>query len=157
MRVWPTDRETLVLPVSAREVTERLRTATQPPPKRDVLFTPYQADYLFNGRVSEQTFQLSRKITRPNNFLPLVDGAIEATSQGCLVFVRYRLFTATIIFLTFWSVMTTGFAVYLAMHEQLYHYAALSLGVGIINYAVAVLNFRKQVVISRRVIREVLS
>ena len=147
----------MVSPLSAREVARRLQKATQPSPRQDALFTPYQSGYSFNGRVESRSFRLSRKITRPNNFLPFIVGTIEATSQGCLVFVRYRLFTATIILLAFWSVATVGFAVYLAMYERLYHYAALSFGAGVVNYAVAVLNFRKQVVISRRVFRDVLS
>ena len=155
MGVWPTEQETLVLPVSAREVVRRLQKATQPPSTQQLSVLADPSAFLFNGQVKKHSFRLSRKIARPNNFLPFIAGSIEPTSQGCLLFVRYRLFSMTILFLVFWSVVTTGFALYLAVYEQLYHYAALSVGVGVANYVIAVLNFRKQVVISRRLLREV--
>ena len=154
---WPTEQETLVLPELAREVAHRLREATQPSVAQERLSTPNQNAFLFNGQVKKRSFRLSQKITRPNNFLPFITGTIEPTSQGCLLFVRYRLFTMTIAFLVFWLVVTFGFGYFLARYERLYHYAALSVGIGVINYGVAVLNFRKQVVISRRILREVLS
>ena len=63
----------------------------------------------------------------------------------------------TTAFLVFWWAVTLSFAFYLAHYERLYHYAALSAGVGLINYAVALLNFNKQVGISRRLLREVVN
>ncbi len=74
-----------------------------------------------------------------------------------MLFVRYQLFTMTAAFLVFWWVVTLGFAYFLVHYERLYHYAALSVGVGAINYVVALLNFNKQVVISRRLLREVVN
>ena len=153
---WPTEQETLVLPVSAGEAAHRLREATQLSTAREpssVAPNPF----VFNGQVKKRSFRLSRKITRPNNFLPFITGRIEPTSQGCLLFVQYRLFTMTTAFLVFWLLVTFGFGYFLARYEQLYHYAALSAGMGLVNYGVAVLNFKKQVTISRRLLREVVS
>ena len=154
MRGWPTAQETLVSSLSAAEVTRRLRAATLASASRSAV-PPTASTVIFNGQVTKNSFRLSQKIARPNNFLPFISGVIEPTSQGCLLFVQYRLFTMTAAFLVFWWVITLGFAFYLAHYEQLYHYAALSAGVGIVNYAVALLNFNKQVVISRRLLREV--
>lgn len=154
MRGWPTAQETLVSSLSAAEVTRRLRAATLPPVHRSVAW-PVDSPVYFNGQVTENTFHLSQKVTRPNNFLPFITGTIEPTSQGCLLFVRYRLFTMTVAFLAFWGIITLGFGFYLTHYERLHHYAALSVGIGAVNYAVALLNFNKQVVISRRLLREV--
>ncbi len=154
MRGWPTAQETLVSSLSAVEVTRRLRAATLASDPRSAV-SPTASTAVFNGQVAKDSFRLSQKITRPNNFLPFISGVIEPTSQGCLLFVRYRLFTMTTAFLVFWWAVTLSFAFYLAHYERLYHYAALSAGVGLINYAVALLNFNKQVVISRRLLREV--
>ena len=156
MRGWPTAQETLVSSLSAVEVTRRLRAATLASDPRSAV-SPAASTAVFNGQVTKTSFRLSQKITRPNNFLPFISGVIEPTSQGCLLFVRYRLFTMTTAFLVFWWVVTLSFAFYLAHYERLYHYAALSAGVGLINYAVALLNFNKQVVISRRLLREVVN
>ena len=152
---WPAAQETLVSSLSAAEVARRLRAATQSADQR----TKEESgafSVAFNGQVTKDSFRLSQKITRPNNFLPLITGTIEPTSQGCLVFVRYRLFTMTSAFLVFWWVITLSFAFFLARVEGLYHYAALSVGAGAINYLVALLNFKKQVGISRRLLREVI-
>ena len=146
-----------MLSLPARAVTRRLDAVTQRPEAQERLPTASDKSLVFNGRVEERSFRLSRKITRPNNFLPFITGEVEATSHGCLLFIRYRLFTMTIAFLVFWLLVTFGFGVYLARYEQLYHYAALSVGVGVVNYVVALLNFKKQVAISRRLLREVLS
>lgn len=157
MYVWPNEQETLVLSASASEVVHRLLKVTQLPTTREELSQSDSSVTLFNGRVEEHSFRLSQKITRPNNFLPFIVGSIESTSQGCLLFVRYRLFTMTLAFLIFWLITTFGFGWYLAWYERLYHYAALSVGVGLANYGVALLNFRRQVGISRRLLREILS
>ena len=157
MRVWPNEQETLVLPLSAREVTRRLRQVTQPSVAQEGPLQTDPSTFLFNGQVEKHSFRLSQKIARPNNFLPFIIGTLEPTSQGCLLFVQYRLFTMTLAFLVFWLVVSFGFGWYLAWYERLYHYAALSVGVGLVNYMVALLNFRKQVGISRRLLRQVLS
>ena len=142
----------MVLPIRAQEAEQRLRASIQSPTSPSE-----QSDFLFNGRIQGSAFRLSRKITRPNNFIPFITGEIESTSQGCLVFVRYRLFTMTGVFLAFWLVVTFGFGAYLVRYEQQYYYAALSVGVGILNYVVALLNFQKQVGVSRELLRKVLS
>lgn len=151
---WPTEQETLVLPIPARVVARRLREVTR---LREDQEDPSSTRLLFNGAVDQHSFRLSQKITRPNNFLPFITGTIEPTSQGCLLLVRYRLFTMTIIFLLFWLMVTLAFGIYLIRYEQLYHYAALSIGVGVANYVVALLNFRKQVKISRRLLQEAIT
>ncbi|MGB3852157.1 MAG: hypothetical protein WA958_19490 [Tunicatimonas sp.] len=156
MRGWPSAQETLVSSLSAAEVVRRLRATTNAGTRRDAA-SPARSTFVFNGQVDSESFRLSQKITRPNNFLPLISGTIEPTSQGCLLFVRYQLFTMTAAFLVFWWVVTLGFAYFLVHYERLYHYAALSVGVGAINYVVALLNFNKQVVISRRLLREVVN
>lgn len=155
MRAWPGAQETLVSSLKAAEVTRRLRAATLASPQRTVE-VPAASSAIFNGQVTKDSFRLSQKVTRPNNFLPFITGVAEPTSQGCLLFVRYRLFTMTAAFLVFWWVITLSFGFYLAHYERLYHYAALSGGVGAINYVIALLNFNKQVVISRRLLREVI-
>ena len=155
MRGWPTAQETLVSSLSAAEVTRRLRAATLASAAPRTVPPPTASTVVFNGQVTKEAFRLSQRIARPNNFIPFISGVIEPTSQGCLLFVRYRLFTMTAAFLVFWWAVTLSFAFYLAHYERLYHYAALSAGVGMVNYVVALLNFNKQVVISRRLLREV--
>ncbi len=157
MRLWPTESETLVMAVSADQTLKLLRNATQLSAAPKSAVVAHREERFFNGKIDRQSFYLSRKVSRPNNFLPLIVGSIDPTSHGCLVFIHYRLFTATRLFLIFWSVVSAGFAAYLAIYEQLYGYAAFSLIIGIINYLVALLNFQRQVGISQRLLRQVLN
>lgn len=111
---------------------------------------------LFNGWVKKETFKLSRKVSRANNFLPLISGRIERSSMGSIVFIRYRLFVWTLSFLIFWSVITSLFALYFFVYERIYLNAIFSLLLGMANYVIALLNFHKQVRLSSRILHEVL-
>ena len=115
MRAWPNQQETLVLPLPAGEVVQRLQQVTQPSAAQEGPLTAGDSAILFNGQVEKQSFRLSQKIARPNNFLPFIVGTLEPTSQGCLLFVQYRLFTMTLAFLMFWLIVTLGFGAYLAL------------------------------------------
>ncbi len=115
-----------------------------------------EQDFRFNGWVEEGRFRLSRKIRRANNFLPIMSGRIEATSMGSIVFIRYRLFFSTTVFLVFWSAITLLFALYFFVYEQIYINAAVSLLLGVANYVVTIMNFKKEVRISSLSIQEVI-
>ncbi len=154
MYLFPVAYETLVLPYDEREVFRKLWKVTKPSrPEEPVPDVP-EHHFLFNGWVRQDRFRLSRVIVRPNNFLPVLDGKLEGTSKGTLVFLRYHLFFATVVFLVFWSVVTVLVALYFYHFEQIYLYAAISLLSGIANYVIAVLNFKKQVAISSRMFKE---
>ncbi|MGB3586672.1 MAG: hypothetical protein WBA23_09040 [Tunicatimonas sp.] len=152
MRLLPAESETLVLPYSGKEVFERIRRVTRP-------MEPYlplsvqEEDFQFNGVVEADGFRLSRKITRPNSFLSIITGKVESTSKGCLVFLSYKMFSSTLLFIGFWSVLTLLIATYFFVYEKLYGYATVAIVVGLGNYIIALLNFHKQVSISRHLIR----
>jgi len=111
---------------------------------------------MFVGKVKQYGFQLSRRVQRANNYLPLMRGHIESTSLGSIVFIRYRLFLWTFSFLVFWSVLTMIFALYFMVYEEVYVNAIVSLLLGVANYVVAVLNFHRQVKVSSKLLRTVL-
>lgn len=155
-RLFPFVQETIVSSYSAKEVYRRLWVVTLP--GRDAEWEPDvdEKDLLFNGRVQKSHFRISLKVKRANNFLPLLRGSIEDTSRGSIVFIRYRLFIWTLSFLIFWSVLTTFFSIYF-LYEKAYVNAAFSLAMGIANYAISLLNFKKQVRVSSHTLRGVLS
>lgn len=155
--LFPFIQETVVSSYNAEEVYRRLWSVTEPDVDEEWEPDVDEEDLLFNGRVDKDRFRLSRKVKRANNFLPLMRGSIEATSMGSIVFIRYRLFIWTLSFLIFWSVLTTLFALYFLIYEKIYINAAFSFLIGLANYVIAVLNFRKQVRISSSALREVLA
>lgn len=151
----PVQRETLVLPYMQREVVRKLYQVTYPTRSEDPV-PIVDRDFLFNGWVRPEAFRLSQKIKRPNNFLPTITGSIEATRQGCIIFLRYRLFSATIMLLSFWLLVTFSLAIYFLFYEKVYSYAFITFLAGIMNYWVTVANFSKQVKISSKVLRQAL-
>ncbi len=154
MYLFPTEREILVLPYTKEEIFKKLWKVSKPVKSADLIPDVPEQNFLFNGWVKENHFRLSRKILRPDNFLPIIDGRIEGTSKGSIIFLKYRMFFATITFLVFWSVVTLLIAFYFYLFEKIYLYAALSLLIGVMNYVIALLNFKKQVRISSRILQE---
>jgi len=156
-RLFPFSQETVVTSFDSEEVYRRLWSVTEPTGDEEWEPDVDEDQLLFNGHVDKNTFRLSRKVKRANNFLPLMRGRVESTSLGSIVFIRYRLFLWTLSFLIFWSILTTLFALYFLIYEKIYINAAFSILLGLANYVIAVLNFRKQVRISSSALREVLA
>jgi hypothetical protein len=154
--LFPFSQETIVSSYDAEEVYRRLWSVTEPTGDDEWEPDVDKEALRFNGRVENDKFRLSLKVKRANNFLPLMRGRIEATSLGSIVFIHYRLFLWTLSFLIFWSVLTSLFALYFLVYEKIYINAAFSLLLGLANYVIALLNFRKQVRVSSKALREVL-
>lgn len=153
MTIIPRKRETLILPFPAHQVLGRLSVATQPA----LLTEPKAGNGIrFIGQISHTHFKISRKINYPQNYLPLIKGNIEATSRGCIIFLKYKLFFSSLFFFLFWTIVTLIMGLAFLLYSQEYVYAAISFGSGIVNYVVTVLNFHKQVKISRKALDEVL-
>jgi hypothetical protein len=157
IRFLPFSRETLVSNHSAEELYRKLWQVTKPVRSEKWMPDVPEQDFKFNGWVKGDRFRLSRKIKRANNFLPIMSGRIETTSMGSIIFINYQLFFSTTVFLVFWSAITLLFSLYFFVYEQIYINAAASLLLGIVNYVVAVMNFKKEVRISSRYIQEVIA
>lgn len=149
----PIENETLVLPYPAEEVFQRIRLATRPLEPYVPLSVQGEENFWFNGVIKSDGFRLSRKLTRPNSFLPIIIGKVAPTSKGCIVFLSYKMFTATLLFIGFWSILTLLIALYFILYEKLYEYGALAILIGAVNYIISLLSFQKQVVVSSRLMK----
>jgi hypothetical protein len=156
LALLPLSRETIVSSYDAKKLSQRLWKATNPIKGETWMPDVREDELLFNGWVKSGRFRLSRKVNRANNFLPVINGRIESSSMGSIVFVRYSLFIWTLSFLIFWSVLTSLFALYFFVYEKIYINAIFSLLLGVANYVIAVLNFHKQVRISSQTLHKVL-
>lgn len=157
MILLPLKRETIVLPFSAEEVEKKLwfhifpiKPGETMPDKRDELF-------LLNGWIKDRKFKVSRKLRSPENFLPMMQGSIEETSRGSLLFIQYNLFFSSIFFLIFWSVITLFMTFFFIYFYGILLYGVISLLLGVGNYVVAVANFNIQARKSRAVLEEILN
>lgn len=97
----PAHHETLVLPKPSEEVFRILYHVTS----QKVFVQPDEQRLFFNGWVKVNRFRISMRLRRVNNYVPLVVGQIESTSSGSIVFLDYKLFPSTRLFVTLWSVL----------------------------------------------------
>lgn len=154
MTLIPHKQETLVLPITAERVINRLSRVTQPVGL--IAPRPENSSISFNGIISNSKFKISRKLHYPQNYLPVINGRVEGSSRGCILFLSYNLFFSSLMFFSFWTIMTVVIGVFFILWPQEYFYAALSFSAGVFNYLVTVLNFNKQVNLSRQALDEAL-
>lgn len=157
MRLLPYFQETLVLPYSGEETAMRLRKYTRPLEKGVEYPVSVERNFLFNGWVKENGFRLSRKIKYPENFLPLIIGRIESTSTGSILFIQYRLFFSSGMFLAFWSIISLLFSLFFLVFHINYLYASVILVLGFLNYVIVIKNFHLQIRSSRKALNEALN
>lgn len=157
MHLLPFYQETIVLPYEASETIWRLQKAIRPLEKGVEYSEENEHKFLFNGWLKKGNFRISRRIEHPENFLPLMSGRIEGTSVGSILFVRYRLFSSVMIFLIFWSIISLLLSLFFLLAHQETLYAAIAVGLGIINYIIATKNFFLQVRSSQRALDKALN
>ena len=157
MHLLPFYQQTIVLPYEASETLWRLQRAIRPLEKGVEYAEENEIEFLFNGWLKEDSFRISRRVEHPENFLPLMSGRIEGTSVGSILFVRYSMFSSVIMFLIFWSVISLLLSLFFLLVHQETLYAAISLGVGIINYVIATKNFFMQVRSSQKALNKALN
>lgn len=160
MEYLPFRSETIVLPYGATEVKSRLIKVIKPVRDKHQQKDDEETEsshYVFNGTFENDRFTISQIIKHPENFLPLISGKIDATSVGCIIFLKYRMFFSTNMFLGFWSVVTFLMTLLFVIGYNNYLYATVCFGFGVVNYSIAIANFNIQVKKSKRLLDQVLN
>lgn len=147
----PSHDETLVLPLSAQEVFNRLSKVT-----RNDLGAAREKTILFSGWIKEDRFRTSLKISRPNTYVALIKGRIEPTSSGCLIFLDYQLFPTTKLFVTFWLLFTCLIAVVIGFQYASGWYWLGGLVIDVCIYVITWSNFNIQLKIARDILLKIL-
>ncbi|WP_200975441.1 hypothetical protein [Echinicola sp. 20G] len=157
VKYLPHHTEVLVSSMTCEEVITRLYHVTQ---EVDYLSHPSsQSDneQLFNGKVEETTFRLSKVVTRADSFLPLIKGNIEPTRTGCIIFLDYSLFPGSAFFMIFWSVITLAMGIFFFFAAGQPVFGLVSLAVGVGNVLFAWSHFKRKVKQSQHIFHEMLS
>jgi hypothetical protein len=98
INLLPAYRETIVLPIAAPVVFERLALSTSNK-------VPESNEIIFHGWVKPDRFRLSLRQRRPSNYAPIISGQIETTSNGCILFIDYKLMPSMRVFIMFWTLL----------------------------------------------------
>ena len=143
----------MVLPIATDEVLIKLARVTRPV---SLSVKKGETKYLFNGTIARTGFTISRRVDYPNNYLPLVKGTFEDSSRGCILFLQYDLFFSSRMFLLFWSGLSVLISLFLFSYAQENTYALIALGGGVANYLVTLMNFKKQLNISKKLLFDII-
>lgn len=111
----------------------------------------------FNGLVGKEKFRISRVIRRGETFLPLIEGKVEETPRGSIIFLTYRLFPVALFFLIFWSVVLVSFAAFYGLVMVNWQNALGCSLLAIGNYMLCVFFFHRQVKASRAIFHQLIN
>lgn len=100
IRIIPNATRTLVTVLDKTEIYYRLQNVTTG--RMRLQNRIIDKNILLVGSVRPDGFNLALKVPRPTTFLPTVRGKVESTKSGSLVFLQFRLFTVTSVYLIFW-------------------------------------------------------
>jgi uncharacterized protein with PQ loop repeat len=157
MNILPVRHSTLVVSYPAEVVLQKLRKSVRS--ADESLFKGADATdvHYFVGIVSGNKFIISRKFSQYQNFLPRVKGHVEATSIGSIIFVRFTIFYSAAVMLFLSSAIALLVAFIFLYFQGNLPVFLFSVGVFILNYVVTILNFNKQVEVSRKELERVLN
>lgn len=139
---WPYKRETIVSSLSEKELMTRLDLITSPP-VRSKKYLDQKASFI--GTLDKNHFRISPKVNAPENFLPIIEGTIDTTSMGCIIFLKFKLFFSSMMFLTFWSGITLLVGAFFIFIIHQTNLGLLSISAGLINYFFTVYFFSRKV------------
>lgn len=151
----PSYSETIVTSLLPVDISERIERATAN--------TVYWNEELklthnkpFYGFVHQHHFQIALRNMRLFSFSPLVFGAIETTTNGSILFLRFRLFVLTRVMLVFWTILIVSGSFFVAWYQHSgWYIAGAFLLTGFIHW-VAWSNFKMQLKPTRQAILQML-
>jgi len=147
MNLIPFRRITLVSPLPLDEVQHLLISVTKTPKEFEFVGNKEKIKnrYKFNGVVLDNTFSISKNVSYPQNFLPLIYGEMETMPKGTLLSIQFTLFFGSWVLFGIGSFISLFIGI---MFTCVGSEPAIALGgyfFFIINYVVATANFNLHV------------
>jgi hypothetical protein len=143
IRVLPYMTETIVTTLSKEDVHSLFIELTAISVMSDANFR-IPTDKKFYGVVSTTHFQLALKNSRLFSFCPIVNGSIEATKRGTIIFLTYQLFKPTQFLLFFWTVFLFLTAIFLFAKQQDFYSGIVCINFLVGLHVIAHANFKQQ-------------
>ena len=137
IQILPKKNETLVVSHDWDVVLERLGEVTTEPAAYE-----RPVPKILAGWIKDDRFQLLIRQRRPNSFMPVVEGKIDPTSTGCLIFLQYRLMPITRMYLVLWTIIAFISGIFLALYYKNFLVGLASLGFIALIHLIAWANFK---------------
>ena len=148
----PQKKETLIVAHDWDVVLQRLTEVTT-----DQVNYAGRAPKMLAGWIKDDRFQLLIRQRRMNSFMPVVEGKIDPTSTGCLIFLHYRLLPATRMYLILWTIIAFVSGVFLAFYYSDILLGLAAMGIIALIHGIAWANFKIHLIPLHKVIFEVLA
>ncbi len=150
--ILPVRKETLVLQDTPEEAIDKIRYVTGKRTGGKFQERPVK----FVGQVGKSSFNITRFLNRPENFMPMIQGSIEPVARGSILSLKYTLQFSSRMFVIFWTVTALLFAVFLWFIQSNWKLGLFALGFLVLNMVITHVNFQRQFVRSREILMEVL-
>lgn len=154
MNLFPYQNTISILPFTALDLYNKLSQVTQ---SMHAPLETIKKECVFLGRVNEEDFIIVKKNKYPEHFLPLIVGKIEATSKGCILLVKYKLFPSALLMLLFFCSLILAIGIFLLLYKrEVINFLFLALvSIGI--YILCIMNFNQKVAISKKQLENILT
>ncbi len=136
---------TMVLPFPSQRVLQAIEQKTHPAGVTVPAGLRPDRRYWFRGNIAQDAFVLAPAQELFHSYNPIINGKIETTSSGSILFLKYQLFKNTRFFLITWTVLTLFFTLLFSFGIPRMNLALISATLLIVNYLVAFASFQKQV------------
>jgi hypothetical protein len=133
----PEANETMVVAHDLNEVVQRMSGITS-----QQLLEPGMQPTSLSGWVKNDRFQAIIRQRRLNSFMPVVEGTIDSTRNGCLIFLRYRLMPFTRLYLVLWTVIALVSGLCLMFYHHNIFVGLAAAAIIVVIHAVAWANFK---------------
>ncbi len=140
---WNLNQRTYILPFDKTRLLVHLKNSTKPYSEKPKRKKDYER-YHFTGKIEKDTFQLSRTVLEPDNFLSIAEGRIEATSKGCFIQIKYKTFKFTRVLIWFWGLLGLSMTLYFSLFKTNILYAILIGIFTLAHTAVCILSIQRQ-------------
>jgi hypothetical protein len=149
INIFPYENETLVASQSWEEIFDRVSKEVRKPAARGIAGN-------LTGWVKDDEFQLTLRLRRQQLFMPVVNGTIDPTSKGSLIFLKYSLFPATRFLIMFWTIILPLTGIVISFQYKNYDYLAGFLLFLAILHGIAWANFKLHVKTTRQIIQRLM-
>lgn len=98
----PFENYVLITKLSVEEVLRRLNIYIQP--RQSIVKFISRSDFTktYSGEINGNTFNMIRNINYRNSFLPLIEGQIERAEGSTHIYIKMKLVTTTLVFISIW-------------------------------------------------------
>jgi hypothetical protein len=133
----PHESETLIVGHDWDVVLQRLGNASSPE-----IIEQGRTPTALTGWIKDDRFQLMLRQRRPNSFTPVMEGKIDPTSSGCIIFLHYKLMPVTRMYLILWTCIVLLSVLILLFYYRDINWGLGALGIIVLIHGIAWANFK---------------